>query len=954
MKTFYMKSRFLAAVLFVASTSIVTINNMNAQTMIGTIGAAYTQNFNTLTTAGSWTDNSTIPNWYSLDLTGSAPASFVLNDGDASTAGFTSFGTVANSDRALGYASIGNIGDNMYIGWYLQNNTNTKIINSLIVKWKGEQWRVENSDEQQIELLYYIPSAVTELDVSNLQNQGHFIQSKKFNIPAAKLDGNLSENSTLNIDTIFQTLNPGEKIVLVWRFTYNDINQLMAIDDIEVSARESQTISNFSLPTGKVFGDADFSTSATATSGLPISYSSSNPNVAIGNGSNIKITGPGSATITAIQLGNSIYSSASSAGLVLTVKPKTPVPLEATSISSTGFTANWTADNGLNDANVRYVLEYSLLSDFSTKTTTTYTAKTAALTGLTSDKVYYYKLRGRVYVGSSPTSNYSSYTLSSAITTGSDYRSNGDGEWNDAGKWTVKSGGNWVVNSSNSIANSIEIAHNCTINTNSVINESAIINTNSLLIRSNAKLVTNKQINVFNELIIEVAADGTSGQILNSGNISVGVNAKIIVRKTFSAPVKWHFMGFPFDVAAADIFSGGTSSSLTWGDLNSGANFVVQQYNGDFRASAGTAEVVNQGLHWGNVSPKVFTAKRGYIVYKTTPGTIDFTARGGSIGSFFSTSGASVPAGRFVASQQIHSYWNLICSPFSSIYDLAYTSPSTTYYAYNGTNYSTSLAGEQLNIQPFSAFFLQAPSTSIGFNNLVVGQGRKVSSVSNKEVSNVDEVYLNLSNGNSLYDDLTRIRLQEGASADYVIGTDAAKMFGMDPNVSYIYSTINGYGIAINTLPATTSNVELQTKFAATGNYTISILNTDKISNYSAVILYDKVLGKNVDLLSVGSYTFSSSLAGTTNRFTVKLSPKITTGISQSENGKITVSSVGNNVTVAGLSSVANITVYDTAGKIAFKGLVENNQSIRLNNKGLYIFEISDNNIRENIKVFIK
>lgn len=931
MKTFYMKSRFLAAVLFVASTSIITINDLNAQTSIAAIGTTYTQNFNSLTSAGSWTNNSTITSWYALDASGNAPTAFVLNDGDVSTAQLTSFGTIASSDRAIGFAPLGNVGDKMYVGWRFKNNTGNTI-NSLVINWTGEQWRDEDVSAQSVTLNYQISaSAITAIDPAQLQNSSFEFLSPQNTGNGIKLDGNASGNRVVFTHTINDAIAPGAEVILVWETTDLGLNHLMAIDDINVTGKTSQTIT-FNTPATKTFGDASFNPGATSTSGLSVSYTSSNTNVATVSGNTITIVGPGRSTITASQAGSASYTAASDVPRFLNVKPKVPVSSEATNITTTSFQANWTADNGLNDGTTTYTLEYATVKNFSTKTTKTSSSKLYNVTSLSPNTIYFY----RVYAIN--TSNNSAYTEASAITTGTNYVTANAGNWD--------TGSNWDVGYINNVANSITIQHNITLNT---VRDS--VTTNTLIIKSTGKLTTNQKIHVTNQLIIEVDASGNSGQILNTANIHIGYNAKIIVRKSFTAN-QWNFMGFPFNVSSSSVYAQGGSTPLTWADYGGSGDYVVQEYSGWQRNNSGQANTTGAGLNWVNVPGHEFVGKKGYIIASPSNRVIDFTLRGANKADIFSLAGSTASLGQYSTNSFAgHHSWNLVTTPYLSSFELATTTTNAPYYAYNGVNYTTKLSGETLVVPPFRSFFLQASASSISFANA----GKRVNAPASKSDANqIDEVYLNLSNGNSLYDDLTRIRLQEGASADYVIGTDAAKMFGMDPNVSYIYSTINGYGIAINTLPATTSNVELQTKFAATGNYTISILNTDKISNYSAVILYDKILGKNVDLLSVGSYTFSSSLAGTTNRFTVKLSPKITTGISQSENGKITVSSVGNNVTVAGLSSVANITVYDTAGKIAFKGLVENNQSIRLNNKGLYIFEISDNNIRENIKVFIK
>lgn len=70
-----------------------------------------------------------------------------------------------------------------------------------------------------------------------------------------------------------------------------------------------QTISFNNFP-NKVYGDADFEIGATSSSGLPITYVSSNPSIASILGTKVHILSAGSVNITAIQVGNLTYDAA--------------------------------------------------------------------------------------------------------------------------------------------------------------------------------------------------------------------------------------------------------------------------------------------------------------------------------------------------------------------------------------------------------------------------------------------------------------------------------------------------------------------------------------------------------------------------------------------------------------------------------------------------------------------
>ena len=104
------------------------------------LNAAYTENFDTLANSGTsavaWTDNTTLPGWYSTRPT------YLVGTGSLNTGSLYSFGvTGANpiTDRALG--SVGSSGTGaVYWGVRLTNNTGSQIT-SLDLAYMGEQWR---------------------------------------------------------------------------------------------------------------------------------------------------------------------------------------------------------------------------------------------------------------------------------------------------------------------------------------------------------------------------------------------------------------------------------------------------------------------------------------------------------------------------------------------------------------------------------------------------------------------------------------------------------------------------------------------------------------------------------------------------------------------------------------------------------------------------------------------
>jgi len=109
----------------------------------------------------------------------------------------------------------------------------------------------------------------------------------------------------------------------------------------------------------KVYGAPSFNLTATASSGLPVSFTSADSNVATVFSNTVTLVGAGTTTITATQSGNGSYLAATPVTNTLIVTPATqtitlpaipaqtfgnaPVPLTATASSSTNQTVTFTS-----------------------------------------------------------------------------------------------------------------------------------------------------------------------------------------------------------------------------------------------------------------------------------------------------------------------------------------------------------------------------------------------------------------------------------------------------------------------------------------------------------------------------------------------------------------------------------------------------------------------------------
>jgi hypothetical protein len=102
----------------------------------------------------------------------------------------------------------------------------------------------------------------------------------------------------------------------------------------------------------RVVNTAPFTLHATASSGLPVSYTSSDPGVATVTGNTVTLVGGGVTTITAIQGGNSMYEAATRVSQTLTVNvppaiTQQPQSLSVTVGSQVGFSVTATGTSPL-------------------------------------------------------------------------------------------------------------------------------------------------------------------------------------------------------------------------------------------------------------------------------------------------------------------------------------------------------------------------------------------------------------------------------------------------------------------------------------------------------------------------------------------------------------------------------------------------------------------------------
>jgi ELWxxDGT repeat protein len=153
-------------------------------------------------------------------------------------------------------------------------------------------------------------------------------------LPAVTLTGTHATDFSIVSQPAATSLTPGTNTTFTVKFTpaatgvrtaqvmlpTNDSDENPFVLNLKGNGmKQSQSVSFQTLPQ-KTYGEDDFSLNAATSSGLPLTYSSSNPAVAQVSGQTVTIIGAGVALLTASQTGNDQYDAATPVSQTFTVQ----------------------------------------------------------------------------------------------------------------------------------------------------------------------------------------------------------------------------------------------------------------------------------------------------------------------------------------------------------------------------------------------------------------------------------------------------------------------------------------------------------------------------------------------------------------------------------------------------------------------------------------------------------
>jgi len=208
----------------------------NAQISLTASGTT-TQNFDSLTSAGTWTNNVTLSGWYVQAA--SIPATYGLNTGSSTTAGLYSYGTsAAATDRALGSYVTNAYGAVAY-GIYFVNDSGVDLTFDLL-SYVGEQWRRENGVSAQSLSFYYLVSD-SAISLTNVATGWTQVSALTFTSPnnsgaTSALDGTAAANQSSLSTNLNLTITSGQYVMFKWLDANDSGNdQTLAFDDVSIS-----------------------------------------------------------------------------------------------------------------------------------------------------------------------------------------------------------------------------------------------------------------------------------------------------------------------------------------------------------------------------------------------------------------------------------------------------------------------------------------------------------------------------------------------------------------------------------------------------------------------------------------------------------------------------------------------------------------------------------------------
>ena len=698
--------------------------------------------------------------------------------------------------------------------------------------------------------------------------------------------------------------------------TYSD--SYLSLGTSTFSVLKSQVIT-FAALAAKNYGDASSTLSATGgSSGNPVVFTSSDPNVATctgTNGTTLTIVAPGSCTIYANQIAGGLYAAAVQVSRTLLVNQGTPV---ITVTGSNSFTYNGSAQ-GPN------------------------TATTGGSTGSVSFS--YAGINGTNYAASStaPT-NAGYYTVTAIVDADVNYISASSA----ATPFTIYSSGT-VSGANTKISDLIlSASSDITVAANASLNIDKNTALNSITVSPTAKLSVNNGKTLNGLLTLQSSADGTATLVDSCSSPTISAT----VEQYLTAGRNW-YLSSPVSAADYSVLNKGNyvvewnEASKAWDNVTSGNLLAGKGYVQIAGPDQGTTGVVNFSgtTNSGNVSVLLTRTEsgssRGFnLVGNPYPSFLDWKKIAAANTDLLPTT--------WLRTKSASAY------VFATVNVAAFLNDNSNPPVITSNSANTSVTSY---IPPMQAHWVRLnasiPTSNYNLNNSMRdhadNSGNTFKAPAQK--SSV-QTLLRLEVSNGTYSDEAVIYFNPNATNVYDV-YDSPKMTNASVFIPEIYTVASGEQLVINCLNSVEYDTEIPLGFTTgqTNNFSIKASQISNFAPGTQIVLKDyQDINNPVSTVldDASSYSFSSDpTTNNLNRFTVIFhAPTLTTGTHATDNVDAWISTNANGQIIINGNPDRNtsIAVYNSTGQVLFSEKLRSTNLVFRNkfNPGVYMLTICE------------
>jgi endonuclease/exonuclease/phosphatase family metal-dependent hydrolase len=262
---------------------LVGVVTSGAQVNLQVINSPYSQNFDSLASAGTTNDVSTLPlGWTFLETGTNANTTYAAGTGSGNAGNTYSYGL--DSERALGGLLSGSLTPT--IGAFFTNNTGSTITSVSIV-YRGEQWRLGATGRtDRLDFQFSTDAASLSSGTWSDVNELDFLAPVSAGTAGALIGNDTVNNNTVSFTISGLNLEPGSSFALRWQdFNASGADDGLAIDNFSLTPNglPSDQPSIVITPVALNFGDINVNETDTLT--LSVEGSNlSDPIVLVTNG----------------------------------------------------------------------------------------------------------------------------------------------------------------------------------------------------------------------------------------------------------------------------------------------------------------------------------------------------------------------------------------------------------------------------------------------------------------------------------------------------------------------------------------------------------------------------------------------------------------------------------------------------------------------------------------------